>query len=96
MADAITCSQSQGVVLPCLGYLRNGGATVPASCCGAVRNLNNLAKTKPDRQTVCRCLEAVLKVIPGIKPAVVGGIPGKCGIHFSFQISPTMDCNKVQ
>ncbi|KAI4356141.1 hypothetical protein L6164_000188 [Bauhinia variegata] len=95
MAESvITCTQTQSAVVPCLGYLKSGGATVPAPCCNAVRSLNNLAKTTPDWQAACRCIEAAVKAVPGIKPAALSAIPGKCGIHLPFQISPTMDCSK--
>ncbi|KAE8714568.1 Non-specific lipid-transfer protein 3 [Hibiscus syriacus] len=49
-----------------MGYLQNGGA-LPGPCCDGVRALNGMARTTPNRQTACRCLQNAAKNIPNIK-----------------------------
>ncbi|XP_059668133.1 non-specific lipid-transfer protein 1-like [Cornus florida] len=92
---AVTCGTVQSAVAPCIGYLRNGGV-VPANCCNGIRSLNNAAKTTPDRQTACRCLQSASGKITGLKPALASGLPGKCGVSVPYKISPSTDCSKVK
>ncbi|TLO84140.1 hypothetical protein FEG29_18465 [Acinetobacter baumannii] len=93
-ANAITCGQVTGGLLPCLGYLRNGGP-VPAACCNGVKGLNNAAKTPADKKIACNCLKGSYSAIGGINAANAGNLPGKCGVNIPYKISPSTDCNKI-
>ena len=93
---ALTCAQVQNAVLPCATYLTGGGTTVPAACCSGIRSLNSAANNTPDRQTACRCLVSAVKSLPTtVNPSVLSGLPAKCGVNLSYQISPNIDCSKV-
>ncbi|KAL5731309.1 lipid-transfer protein [Ranunculus cassubicifolius] len=92
-SEAITCGQATVSVVPCIGYLRSGGAPPPA-CCSGVKSLNSAAKTTPDRRTVCSCIKTLTKSIPGINGGMVSSLPGKCGVNLGFPISLNMDCSK--
>ncbi|XP_042503634.1 non-specific lipid-transfer protein 1-like isoform X3 [Macadamia integrifolia] len=93
--DALTCGQVVSKLAPCLTYLRRGGS-VPVTCCIAVRSLNAAAKTTPERRTTCGCLKNAYKSVRGINVAIVGGLPGKCGVNPPYKISPSIDCSKVR
>ncbi|KAI3511557.1 hypothetical protein L1887_18712 [Cichorium endivia] len=92
-AEAITCGQVVSNLVPCLGYLKNGGV-VPPGCCSGVTALNNAAKTTPDRQTACGCLKSAYAANSGINPSNAAGLPGKCGVKIPYKISPSTDCTK--
>ena len=93
---ALTCAQVQNAVMPCATYLTTGGGTtVPAACCSGIRSLNSAANTTPDRQTACRCLVSAVKSLPTVNPSVISGLPAKCGVNLSYEISPNIDCSKV-
>ena len=91
----ISCGQVVSTMSPCISYLRAGGALPPA-CCTGVKNLNNAAKSTPDRQTACGCLKQAATSISGIQPALAQGLPGKCGVNIPYSISPSTDCSKVK
>ncbi|KAJ1384229.1 Plant lipid transfer protein/Par allergen [Sesbania bispinosa] len=93
---ALSCGQVQISVAPCIGYLRSAGGAVPAACCNGVRNVNNQARTTPDRQGVCNCLKSSVLRFPGLNPATISSLPGKCGVNLPYKISPSIDCNKVK
>ncbi|KAJ8761346.1 hypothetical protein K2173_001402 [Erythroxylum novogranatense] len=92
--EAITCGQVQGSLLSCLPYLQGRGPPSPA-CCNGVRGLNAAAKTKFDRQQVCRCLKSLASGIRGINYGLGAALPGKCGVRIPFTISPSTDCNRI-
>ncbi|GAU29990.1 hypothetical protein TSUD_160750 [Trifolium subterraneum] len=90
---ALSCGQIQLTVAPCLGYLRNPGPSVPAPCCNGLRNLNNQAKSTPDRRSGCRCLKSTIFSLPGINLSALASTPTKCGINLPYKISPSINCN---
>lgn len=90
---AITCGQVVTKVMPCLSYLRTGGA-VPPACCSGVKDLNAAAQSTPDRQTACGCLKSAYAAYPGIDANNALGLPGKCGVSIPYKISPSTDCSK--
>lgn len=90
---AITCGQVTSGLMPCIGYLQNGG-TLPPACCSGIKSLNNAAKTTPDRQATCNCLKNVAKQFPKNVVAGAAGLPGKCGVDVPYKISPSTDCSK--
>ncbi|PWA41078.1 plant lipid transfer protein/Par allergen [Artemisia annua] len=91
----ITCGQVTAGLLPCLGYLRNGGP-VPAACCNGVKGLNNAAKSPVDRKSACNCLKNSYNAIGGINGGNAGTLPGKCGVNIPYKISPSTDCSKIR
>ncbi|KMS99803.1 hypothetical protein BVRB_1g020560 [Beta vulgaris subsp. vulgaris] len=93
-AQALTCGQVLNMVMPCLGYLKNGGS-IPATCCGGVKNLASSAKTKPDRQQACKCLKPAAKSY-GINYDRANKLPSACGVDYKINISPTIDCSTVK
>ncbi|KAK8548506.1 hypothetical protein V6N13_054704 [Hibiscus sabdariffa] len=92
---AITCGDVSTKMAACIRYLQNGGA-LPRPCCDGVRALNGMARTTPDRQTACRCLQNAAKSIPNIKPNLAETLPGKCGVNIPYKISTSTNCNSVR
>ncbi|KAL2330536.1 hypothetical protein Fmac_018117 [Flemingia macrophylla] len=95
---AVACGQVVSNLTPCISYVLNGGQTVPAPCCNGIRTLYNLAHSKPDRQKVCNCIKNAISAFPYTKSNVdlAAGLPKKCGVNIPYQISPTIDCTRVQ
>ncbi|RHN46667.1 putative plant lipid transfer protein/Par allergen [Medicago truncatula] len=93
---ALSCPQVQLTVVPCLGYLRNPGPSVPAPCCNGLRGLNNQAKTTPERQSVCRCLKTTAQSLSGLNVPALATLPKKCGVNLPYKISTAIDCNTVK
>ncbi|MBD4019012.1 hypothetical protein GUI04_08260 [Xanthomonas citri pv. citri] len=91
---ALTCGQVVSKMLPCLGYLRTGGA-VPPACCMGLKSLNSATQAVPDRKTACGCLKTASSSYAGINPNNAVGLPGKCGVNLSFKFSPNIDCSKI-
>ncbi|KAL5550624.1 hypothetical protein UlMin_000800 [Ulmus minor] len=92
---AISCGQVSSALEPCTNYLRNGGV-VPAACCNGVKSLNGAAKTTPDRQATCRCLQSAASSIRGLNLNLAGGLPGQCGVNIPYKISPSTNCNRIK
>ncbi|XP_028808591.1 non-specific lipid-transfer protein 1-like [Neltuma alba] len=97
-ANAVTCDQVMTDLSPCVPYIVNGGATVPGQCCNGVRTLFNQAQTTPDRKTVCNCIKNAIRNIPynNNNLNLAAGLPRKCGVNIPYQISPNIDCSRVQ
>jgi len=91
-ARAINCGQVVQRLLPCLGYLRNGGAASPA-CCNGVRSLNSEVRNSPDRQQVCVCIKQAIPAY-GINYGFANIMPGKCGVNLGIKINESMDCSR--
>ncbi|RWR92223.1 lipid transfer protein 3 [Cinnamomum micranthum f. kanehirae] len=93
---AVSCGQVVSSLTPCVSYLRSGGA-LPGACCSGVRTLNKVAKTTPDRQAACSCMKQAAAAITGATTNTYAqGLPGKCGVHIPYNISPSTDCSKVK
>ncbi|KAI3488357.1 hypothetical protein L1887_47648 [Cichorium endivia] len=90
---ALTCGQVVTKMLPCLAYLRTGGA-VPPPCCSGLKSLNAATQAIPDRKTACGCLKKAYPAYPGINPSNAVGLPGRCGVNLPFKFSPDIDCSK--
>ncbi|KAI3488354.1 hypothetical protein L1887_47645 [Cichorium endivia] len=90
---ALTCGQVVSKMLPCLAYLRAGGA-VPPACCSGVKSLNAAAQTTPDRKTACGCLKSAYASYTGINTNNAVSLPGKCGVNIPYKFSPSTDCSK--
>nr|P81651.2 RecName: Full=Non-specific lipid-transfer protein 1; Short=LTP 1; AltName: Full=Major allergen Pru ar 3; AltName: Allergen=Pur ar 3 [Prunus armeniaca] len=91
----ITCGQVSSSLAPCIGYVRGGGA-VPPACCNGIRNVNNLARTTPDRRTACNCLKQLSGSISGVNPNNAAALPGKCGVNIPYKISASTNCATVK
>lgn len=89
---AITCGSVTATLAPCITYLQKPGATVPPACCTGVKNLNNQAKTTPDRQAACECIKKTVKSISNLNLPTLAALPGKCGVNLPYKISPSIDC----
>ncbi|KAJ4704251.1 Non-specific lipid-transfer protein [Melia azedarach] len=96
VTHALTCGQVTSSLGPCIPFLRTGGGSPPVPCCNGVRSLNAAARTTPDRQTACRCLQTAARQISGINPNVAAGLPGACGVNIPYKISTSTDCSKVK
>ncbi|CAO2817586.1 unnamed protein product [Amaranthus hypochondriacus] len=93
-AQAIKCPDVLKMVMPCLSYLKKGGA-IPAACCAGVANLAKTAKTKPDREQACVCIKPVAKSY-SINYDLANKLPAACGVDYKINITPNIDCSKVK
>ncbi|KAL1314719.1 hypothetical protein HN51_041541 [Arachis hypogaea] len=95
---AVSCGQLTNELMPCLSYILYGGNTVPQGCCNGVRTVFNTARTTPDRQAVCNCIKSSIVGVPYTNFNIVNAaaVPKKCGVNISYQISPNIDCSRVQ
>ncbi|KAG4129602.1 hypothetical protein ERO13_D09G091600v2 [Gossypium hirsutum] len=94
---AISCGQVISALAPCIPYVRNNGAGgVPASCCNGIRSLNEAAQSTPERQSACNCVKALAASISGINYDLTNKLPGMCGVHSPFKISPSTNCKSVK
>ncbi|KAE8099023.1 hypothetical protein FH972_017039 [Carpinus fangiana] len=90
---AISCGTVQSSLAPCIPYVRNNGSgSVPPGCCKGIASVNAAAKTTADRQAVCECLKKAIGAIAGANPAVIAGLPGKCGVNVPYKISTSTNC----
>ncbi|CAM0152224.1 unnamed protein product [Urochloa decumbens] len=97
VVSAVTCGQVAGYLSPCMSYAMGGqGTAPPEACCSGVRSLNSAARTTGDRQAACKCLKQITISMPALKPGIVAGIPGKCGVDIPYPITSSTDCTKVQ
>ncbi|KAL4381878.1 non-specific lipid-transfer protein 1 [Arachis duranensis] len=90
---ALTCAQITFTASPCIAYIRNPGAAVPAQCCNGLRSLNDQCKATPERQAACRCLKSTVLNVPGVNLPALAGLPNKCGINLPYKVTPAIDCN---
>ena len=90
---AISCGTVQGNLVACIPYVRNKGiGAVPGGCCKGIAAINAAAKTTPDRQAVCECLKKAAGAVAGVNPAIISGLPGKCGVNVPYKISTSTNC----
>ncbi|TKY63629.1 Non-specific lipid-transfer protein 3 [Spatholobus suberectus] len=96
----VTCNQVVSNLTPCISYVVYGGAKVPSQCCNGIRNLYNLAPTKPDRQAACNCIKNGVRnsgfTYSKFNLNLAASLPKKCGVNIPYQISPDTDCSRVQ
>jgi hypothetical protein len=94
--SAVTCGQVAGYLAPCISYAtgNGGGGAPPEACCSGVRSLDAAARDTAGRRAACRCLKQITGSMPALKPGIVAGIPGKCGVHIPYPISRSTDCDK--
>ncbi|CAN8284870.1 unnamed protein product [Cochlearia groenlandica] len=88
----ISCGTVTNNVIPCLGYITQGGY-LPPQCCNGVRNLNRLASTSNARQQACRCLQGAARSLgPNLNPGRAAGLPRACGVNIPYVISTSTNC----
>ncbi|PWA83489.1 plant lipid transfer protein/Par allergen [Artemisia annua] len=92
----VTCDQVVSNMAPCATYLTSNRDSVPSGCCRGINSLNNAARTTPDRQAVCRCLEQTASQLSDVDPEKARSLPEKCGVNLPFEISPRTDCSTVE
>lgn len=90
---ALNCGRVTSLLVPCAGYLKNGGR-VPRTCCKGVRTLVAAARTTSDRRTACYCLKGAYGGFPGIKVPNAQSLPSRCGAKVPYKISPNTDCSR--
>ncbi|KAK9920250.1 hypothetical protein M0R45_028808 [Rubus argutus] len=90
---AMTCKQIENKMVPCVAYLTKGGSP-SAGCCFNLRNMVNSAKTTPDRQNACKCLQGAAAKIQGIKQNNAAKLPSSCGVNIPFKISMSTNCKR--
>lgn len=91
---AVTCGQVAMSVSGCFSYIR-GQAPLTNTCCDGVRRLNTIAATTPDRQATCGCLKNFSRNFGNaLNPALVSGLPARCGVSVPYPISTKTDCSK--
>ncbi|KAL8038963.1 hypothetical protein ABFS82_10G004800 [Erythranthe guttata] len=91
----ISCGRVTSTLAPCFEYVLGGGS-VPVNCCTGVKSLYKESSTTAARRNVCFCLKSVTSTA---SPAIIKNakaLPGKCGVFIPYEISPTIDCNKVK
>ncbi|XP_034705924.1 non-specific lipid-transfer protein 1-like [Vitis riparia] len=93
-ARAITCSDVNKALAPCISYLTGGGAPTSA-CCDGVRTLKSLSPTTSDRQTACQCAKDAASRNPNIREDAAAALPNKCGVQTDIPISRSTDCSTV-
>nr|GLL26995.1 non-specific lipid-transfer protein 1-like [Ipomoea trifida] len=93
--DAITCSEVQNDLMPCISIFMGGASGVTPSCCDGVRNLKNAAATADDRRTACQCLKSAAGSIPA--GADVGtaakNLLRQCNVKLPYRISVSTNCD---
>ncbi|XP_021291348.1 non-specific lipid-transfer protein 3-like [Herrania umbratica] len=94
---AVTCGDVMRDLTPCVSYVQYGGP-LPNTCCNGVKTLYGEAQTSADRQNVCKCIKSAVNGFSysNFNLGQAAGLPGKCGLHLPYTISPSTDCNKVQ
>ncbi|KAF8402489.1 hypothetical protein HHK36_010577 [Tetracentron sinense] len=90
----IQCPQAVRSVSPCMQFLRMGGNLRPR-CCTSLKSLNVAARTKQDRQSVCRCFKSGLRRHSGLSVPRINSLPAKCGINVHYNFGPSFNCSKT-
>ncbi|KAF3630432.1 putative non-specific lipid-transfer protein 5-like isoform 2 [Capsicum annuum] len=91
----MTCDTVYGCLQPCLNYVLYGGS-VPTDCCNEIESLLASATTTADRQSACSCVKSLTSYASDEQLSRAASIPGQCGASVPFEISPNVDCSKVQ
>ncbi|CAH8265201.1 unnamed protein product [Arabidopsis lyrata] len=93
---ALSCGTVNSNLAGCIGYLTQGAA-LTQGCCNGVTNLRNMARTTPDRQQACRCLQSAARAVgPGLNTGRAAGLPSACKVNIPYKISTSTNCNTVR
>ncbi|RHN46676.1 putative plant lipid transfer protein/Par allergen [Medicago truncatula] len=91
----ITCRDAAITLMGCLPYVAHPTPSPPQNCCAAVLDVTGQAITREDRQAVCSCLKGLMNGIPGLDLTALASLPKVCGANIGYEISPDMDCSKI-
>ncbi|AES79824.2 Lipid transfer protein [Medicago truncatula] len=91
----ITCPDTDITLTACLSYVAYPNPPPPQPCCDAVLDVTAQARTREDRQAVCSCLKGLMIGIPGLDLTALAALPKVCGANIGYEISPGMDCSKI-
>ncbi|XP_073005572.1 non-specific lipid-transfer protein 1-like [Typha latifolia] len=94
---ALTCSELEIRLSPCLPYLTGLRPEPAALCCDGVRWLEEMTRTTTDRKTACNCMAAAAArlLYLSIRDEFVSSLPGECAVSLSYPISLSSDCSKI-
>ncbi|KAK9070000.1 hypothetical protein SSX86_010398 [Deinandra increscens subsp. villosa] len=96
VAEALTCSDVDSDLSPCLNYLENGGS-VSSACCSGVKKLNKASNTTALKKTACNCMKSAYKSMSSkIKIDNASSLPKKCNVNIPYKISPDTNCNTLK
>ncbi|XP_019161206.1 PREDICTED: non-specific lipid-transfer protein 1-like [Ipomoea nil] len=91
----VTCPGLVNTLLPCANYVLNGG-DIPATCCPAVKKVEDSLKTKQDRQSACQCVKETFAKAKPDQLKRAQDLPANCHLPaLPFPISPNVDCSSI-
>ncbi|KAK8963859.1 Non-specific lipid-transfer protein 1 [Platanthera guangdongensis] len=90
----LTCPHILTSISGCIGYVRGLVGVPPPGCCVGIRNLIAEYPSTPDRQQACRCLQAIIKSLPGVNTGRVAALSDKCGVNVGYNLTLSLDCSK--
>ena len=91
--SAVTCSEVDKTLSPCVNYLKSGGS-VSTECCEGVKQLNSEANSSGNLRSVCNCLKSAYASIKGINLNLAAGLPSKCSTKTTYPISLSVNCTQ--
>ncbi|CAA0816628.1 Non-specific lipid-transfer protein 8 [Striga hermonthica] len=90
-----SCTQVLNDLAPCLSFLQGKIDQPTAQCCGGIKALKAIVKTKEDRVAACNCGKQALSMVD-YDPKRLPLIPKPCGVDFNLPpIDKNFDCSKV-
>ncbi|XP_059654204.1 non-specific lipid-transfer protein-like [Cornus florida] len=92
---APSCPTVVNKLTPCLTYIK-GGTNPSKNCCKGAKDLNDLAKAKPDRVAICNCIKQILPAIGSYDPSRIASLPKKCNLSINLPpIDKNYDCSTI-
>ncbi|PWA54741.1 plant lipid transfer protein/Par allergen [Artemisia annua] len=91
-AEAISCGELAGMLLPCLNYLRSGGSP-GASCCAGAKRVQGATRSQADRRDACKCAKTGATQYK-VDQKNAASLPSKCGISTPIP-SPSVNCDTL-
>ncbi|KAK9103871.1 hypothetical protein Sjap_021125 [Stephania japonica] len=95
-AVVIDCYTVGVELYPCLAYVvKHSKEPKPsAACCGDIKALKGMAKTRHDRVRVCKCIKKTLRKIRHLDRGRARGLPDACGVPINPPPARDMDCSR--
>ncbi|CAN4111845.1 unnamed protein product [Withania somnifera] len=90
---AVTCSQVDSSLAPCVPFLTQGGEP-GAACCSGVKTLSGMAQSTDERRTACNCVKAAANRFSNLKDDAAQSLPGRCGVSLNVPISRNINCDQ--
>ncbi|CAK9181701.1 unnamed protein product [Ilex paraguariensis] len=91
--NAIPCQNALVKLLPCEPFLVGSAESVSVPCCQSVEALNQIATSKPERQSLCECFKKAAPAM-GVKVDRAKELPDLCKVQVPVAIDPNINCNK--